>query len=156
MSLTARFTKLLQFLNTSIKFLLGVDPTKKMAGGPHTSEDFIECFHDALHLTMFRGLLGSLWFLFPQRRYRRICKTNHGYIDHAVDLALHRNAEEHDFYDSAKTINKNTSLIKGISAQTDDRYIIRSKILQGMMASQETTSSLLGNACFLLSRHPIY
>lgn len=34
-------------------------------------------------------------------------------------------------------------------------YVVdRSQILQGMMASQETTSALVGNTLFLLYRHP--
>lgn len=61
--------------------------------------------------------------------------------------------------DETKPENHRTgppSLLSGLSTQTGDRLFIRSQILQGMMASQETTSALLGNACFLLSRHPKY
>lgn len=152
--LVAGLTRTPQFLNTSIKFLLAVDPTKKMAGAPQTSKDFIAYFHDALNLTMFRAMLGPLWFLFPQMRYKKVCRANHDYIDYAIDLALRKDAEANDLSDSAPVDNKHLSLIGGVTAQTEDRYIIRSQIIQGMMASQETTSSLLGNACFLLSRHP--
>ncbi|KAH3913400.1 hypothetical protein HBI56_083990 [Parastagonospora nodorum] len=140
------------FLNTSIKFLLGVDPTKSLKDAPHTSEEFIHSFHDALSLTMFRLLLGRLWSLLPQKRYFRVCKTAHDYLDYSIDQALSASAEM-----QPKSYREGPpSLLTGLSTQTDDRLFIRSQILQGMMASQETTSALLGNSCFLLSRHPKY
>ncbi|KAI0905790.1 hypothetical protein F4823DRAFT_566440 [Ustulina deusta] len=45
-------------------------------------------------------------------------------------------------------------LIEFLAASSDDVQFIRSQIIQGMMASQETTSALLGNTIFLLARHP--
>jgi cytochrome P450 len=45
-------------------------------------------------------------------------------------------------------------MIQGLTEQTDDIEYIRSQILQGMMASQETIAVLISNAMFLLARHP--
>jgi cytochrome P450 len=45
-------------------------------------------------------------------------------------------------------------MIQGLIEQTDDIEYIRSQILQGMMASQETIAVLISNARFLLARHP--
>jgi cytochrome P450 len=147
-------TKQTQFLNTSVKFLLGVDPTKSLAGAPHTSESFIAYFHDALFLTMYRLLLGPLFFLYPQNRYRKVLKANHDYIDYSINLALEDNAKRNGALNVGDQQDKQPSLLSGLSLQTDDRVFIRNQIIQGMMASQETTSALLGNACFLLSRSP--
>jgi cytochrome P450 len=136
-----------QFLNTSVKFLLGVDPTKSLAGAPHSSQNFIDYFHEAMSLTMHRLLLGPLWIFSPKTRYRKVLKANHDYIDYVVDLALE---------DDTSQQSKQPSLLRGLSSQTSDRIYIRNQIIQGMMASQETTSSLLGNTFFLLSRHTAY
>jgi cytochrome P450 len=136
------------FLNTSLHFLLGVDPRQESTGAPCTSTQFIDDFHDALFLTMFRVLLRRAWKVVPQSKYLNACRTAHAYLDYYVDLAL-REAEK-------PTDLKISSMLHVLSTQTDDREYIRSQILQGMMASQETTSALLGNACFLLSRHPQY
>lgn len=38
--------------------------------------------------------------------------------------------------------------------ETGDRIFLRNQILQGLIASQDTTSSLLGNIFFLLARNP--
>jgi cytochrome P450 len=105
---------------------------------------------------MFRMLLGRVWSLLPQKRYLRVCKTTHDYIDYAIARAL-SGGDEHSVGDaSIDEARKQPSMLGGLSIQTDDREFIRSQILQGMMASQETTSALLGNACFLLSRHAKY
>ncbi|KAF1951020.1 cytochrome P450 [Byssothecium circinans] len=136
------------FLNTSLHFLLGVDLREESAGAPCTSDQFINAFHDALFLTMFRVLLGRAWKLAPQSKYLNACQTAHEYLDYYVDKALHEADQSTD--------PKASSMLRILSTQTDDREYIRSQVLQGMMASQETTSALLGNACFLLSRHPTY
>jgi cytochrome P450 len=41
-----------------------------------------------------------------------------------------------------------------MAEETGDRVFLRNQILQGLIASQDTTSSLLGNVFFLLARHP--
>lgn len=48
------------------------------------------------------------------------------------------------------------SMLQGLATQMYDVHYIRSQILQGMMAFQETTAVLIANTMFLLSRHPRY
>lgn len=136
-----------QFLNTSMYFLLGVDLEKDNRGAPHSPTVFIEAFHNALFYTMFRMILGRMWRFFPKKRYNEACSKSHEYLDHYIGRAL-------DDRNGAST--KTKSLLASLSNQTDDLAYIRHQILQGMMASQETTSALLGNAILLLSRHPTY
>ncbi|KAF2677207.1 cytochrome P450 [Lentithecium fluviatile CBS 122367] len=132
------------FLNTSLNFLLGIDPTKDSEGTPHTSEQFINAFHDALFFIVLKMILGEAWKLAPQTKYFNACKIAHEYLDFYVDQAL-AEAGALDA-DTEKGLNNAAKLtvLRALSVQT------------GMMASQETVSSLLGNACFLLSRHPEY
>ncbi|KAF2818630.1 cytochrome P450 [Ophiobolus disseminans] len=134
------------FLNTSIVFLLGIDPTAGSDGAPHTPTEFITAFHDAMYYTMFRMLLGKAWCLVPQKKYLYACKVAHSYLDYYVDQVL----------DGGSRSTKTRSLLSTLAHQTNDRVYIRDQILQGMMASQETISTLIGNACFLLSRNPQY
>jgi cytochrome P450 len=101
---------------------------------------------------MFRMRLGRLWSLLPQGR---VCNTTHDDIDYAIAQAVNEgggNNAEDSVSDEPR--RQPPSMLAGLLLQTDNREFIRSQILQGMMASQETTSALLGNACFLLSRHP--
>ncbi|KAJ4347351.1 uncharacterized protein N0V89_011292 [Didymosphaeria variabile] len=133
------------FLNTSLHFLVGIDPRQEAPGAPCTPAKFIDAFHEAKDLTMLRMLLGRAWKLVPQFRYLNACRTTHEYIDYYVDQAQ-------------RELDKVTgiSILHVLAKQTDDKEYIRNQILQGMLASQETTSALLGNACFLLARHPQY
>jgi cytochrome P450 len=131
-----------------VRFLLGIDPTEESESAPCTSAEFIRAFHDALFYTMFRIVLGRVWPLVPQKKYLKACKTAHDYLDYYIDRALSQHASAEN--------DKSSSLVDNLAHQTEDRHFIRHQILQGMMASQDTTSALLGNACFLLSRHPQY
>jgi cytochrome P450 len=92
----------------------------------------------------------------PQTKYRKACSTAHAYLDFQADQVFQE--AEISKKSSINNLNntKKLSMIEVLSAQSDDRSYIRSQILQGMMASQETTSALLGNAMLLLSRHPSY
>lgn len=133
-------------------FLLGIDPAKNYQGAPHTSTEFIAAFHDALFYTMFRITLGRAWSMVPQKKYLDACRKAHEYLDYYINLALSQQPSN-----NSHNIHTNKqSLLESLSNQTDDLPFIRHQILQGMMASQETTSALLGNACLLLSRHPKY
>lgn len=53
---------------------------------------------------------------------------------------------------SRKTKDSHRSLLDNLAQQTTDRNEIRNQIIQGMMASQDTTSVLISNTVFLLSR----
>jgi cytochrome P450 len=138
-------------------FLLGVDPTDGSAeGAPYSPKEFISSFHDALQYTLFRILLHKVWFLIPQSKYLRACRITHEYLDYYIEEALNKKEVSTLTNDNPLTNAKSTSLLAGLAIQNEDRGLIRNQILQGMMASQETTSTLLGNACFLLARHPKY
>jgi cytochrome P450 len=41
-----------------------------------------------------------------------------------------------------------------MAEKTGDRAFLRNQVLQAVMASQDTTSNLIGNVFFLLARHP--
>lgn len=105
---------------------------------------------------MFKILLGKAFKLVPQTKYLNACNIVHEYLDYYVDQALVEagasSAKSEKGLDNATKL----SMIRSLSVQTNEREYIRNQILQGMMASQETVSALLGNACFLLSRHPKY
>lgn len=142
----------IQFLNTSLNFLLGISPDDTNNDAPCTSDEFVNAFHDALFLTMVRMIIGRVWQLFPQARFRRACNTARSFLNHYIDQSIRQTGVSY----SDQPQSKKRSLVQDLSLQSDDQAFIRSQIIQGMMASQETTSSLLGNAFFLLSRHPSY
>ncbi|KAI0470034.1 hypothetical protein GGR56DRAFT_154810 [Xylariaceae sp. FL0804] len=101
---------------------------------------------------MIRILLGRAWRFFPQRKYLRVCRAAHEFLNFFVDLALA--GRDGDGDGSGPTMRH--SLVQVLSSQTSNAQFIKSQVLQGIMAAQETTSALLGNTFFLLSRHPVY
>ncbi|KAI1505399.1 cytochrome P450 [Biscogniauxia marginata] len=79
-----------------------------------------------------------------------VFKTPHTFLDFYIDIATGGADTSKDGSDLAA----GWCLAQGLPAQTDDVGFIRSQAFQGMMASQETTSFLLGNIFLLLSRNP--
>lgn len=82
----------------------------------------------------------------------------HQFIDHYINIALKRE-ETKDCQNLNNQPNgeidiRRQSLIEDLAKQTSDVPKIRSQILQGLMAMQDTTSTLVSNTLFLLSRNP--
>ena len=137
-------------------FLLGILPTDTAYEAPHKPEFFIEAFHDAIFRTMFRVMLGKFWALAPKSKYFNNCKVSHKFIDFYVNEALEEKHSLPTYKENDTRPVPKQSMIRSLSEQTNDRDHIRSQILQGMLASGETISALLGNTLLLLSRHPSY
>lgn len=123
--------------------MLGSRPSEQLAEAPLSGDEFVKSFHKALLYSMFRVILGPVWKLVPQGGYKAACAEAHGFIDYCIKHAL---AEQDSL--------NNKSLMRGLSAQTDDLDFIRSQVIQALMAAQDTTSELLTNVLFLLARHP--
>lgn len=95
-----------------------------------------------------RFLLGRLSKLLPKKKWMAMIGVTHQFVDYYISKAL-------DSSPDAKTAQTTRrTLLANLIEQTQDRVEIRNQIFQGMMAAQDTTSVLLGNTFFLLSRHP--
>ena len=101
-------------------------------------------------------IVGPFRFLIPKSMKATAWQQTHQYIDSFIDRTLQdRKQQDEKSQSLEKSSNsRNHSLLKGLAEQTDDRVEIRNQIIQGMMAAQDTTSVLLSNTFFLLSRHP--
>lgn len=115
----------------------------------------MNAFHGALSGVQIRLALGRLKVFAPKAKYERDCKMAHDFLDYYIDKALEEKksaaskAQTHE----AQSSSLKATMVQGLAEQTDDKDFIRSQIIQGMMASEETTSSLLDNAIFFLSRN---
>lgn len=141
-----------------MKFLLGKSLfTPDSQEQSREAQTFLTAVHNSM-LGMGLGfLLGPLDFLIPKSLKATAWRTAHDYIDICIETALHkklqaRGDEIHANRNESSHINR--TLLEGLAQQTDNRLEIRSHILQGMMAAQDTTSILLSNTFFLLSRNP--
>jgi cytochrome P450 len=133
-------------MKTSIWFLLGIDTSVESRDAPCTAEEFIQAFHASIQGTGLRLMLGRLRFLSKFSSARR---RTHDYLDFYIQKALQEVSTSPKGMAPAQG-----SLAKGLASQTDDIVYVRSQILQGMLASQETTAVLVSNTMFLLSRNP--
>ena len=108
-----------------------------------------------------RIALGPLKSLFRDSKWYRACRTTHRFADHYVDKALQWRHERIHLDETQSTQGKLKDhrqqhiLLHGMAEQTDERTELRNQILQALMAAQETTSVLITNVVFLLSRHPV-
>ncbi len=108
----------------------------------------------------FRIALGPLRFLFRDSKWPTACEETHRFADYYVDKALQWRQERtqllniHATGRELKDHRQQHILLHGMAEQTEDRTELRNQILQALMAAQETTSVLISNVFFLLSRHP--
>jgi cytochrome P450 len=135
-------------MKTSIWFLLGIDTSFESRDAPCTAAEFIQAFHASIFGTGLRLMLGPLRFLSTFSSARR---RTHDYLDFYIRKALQEDSTSPKGMAPAQG-----SLVKGLASQTDDILYVRSQILQGMLASQETTAVLVSNTMLLLSRNPKY
>ena len=107
----------------------------------------------------FRIALGPLKFLFRDSKWPRACETTHRFAEYYVDKALQWRQERMHLEKikstggELKDHRQQHILLHGMAEQTEDRTELRNQILQALMAAQETTSVLISNVFFLLSRH---
>ena len=157
------WTNVRQFLDTSAYFLLG-QPFEVVAGEesvetPVDAKTFLEAFHSAERGVGIRLMLGRASILVPKSKWLDTCGVVHRFIDYYVDKTMDEQKMEYSgprkqsIDDSPTPFHK--SLLQGLGEQTQDKTEIRNQILQGLMASQDTTSVLLSNTVFLLSRHSL-
>ena len=148
-----------QFMHTSIRFLTGLstlsDDDDGILEGSFDVKTFMKAFHDGLFGTGLRIILGRLMFLAPKAKWLASCGKAHRFIEFHIDRALARkHASTLEGRSQGGATNaKSQSMLEGLAEQTSDKVEIRTQIIQGMMASQETTSVLVSNSLFLLSRH---
>lgn len=107
-----------------------------------------------------RFLLGRMSVLLPKAKWMKLIGVTHRFIDYHIDNAIETtdrassNNRSHTFEEDSDIRTSRRTLLQSLIEQTRDKSEIRNQIFQGMMAAQDTTSILLANTVFLLSRHP--
>lgn len=113
---------------------------------PVDGKSFLRAWQLSLRSCSIRNAMGIFRFMMSKHESVDQWQIVHQLIEHHVDRALqdiNQSREKH-----------HRSLLENLIQQTGDRIEIRNQIIQGMMAAQETTSVLISNTIFLLSRDP--
>lgn len=97
-------------------------------------------------------------FLCRDSRWPESCKKTHEFGEKYVTKALNyrceflsNNGHSREFSDK----QRRPILLYAMAEQTEDQTELRNRILQALMAAQETTAVLISNVFFLISRHPL-
>jgi cytochrome P450 len=120
---------------------------------PH-AEGFLPAFQAALSGAGLRMAIGPLRRVLPSKKWREAITITHRFADHYIDLGLKYREKLLAKQLDSNEVKKSNILLYNMVEETEDRVFLRNQILQGMIASEDTTSSLLGNVFFLLARHP--
>jgi cytochrome P450 len=87
----------------------------------------------------------------PTGGWLKACRKVHDFADVYVDRVLEYRQKQ-KVTDDQSTRNKRT-LLYNMALQTDNRIVLRSQIIQAMMASTDTTASLVSMVVWNLARH---
>ncbi|KAL9113577.1 MAG: hypothetical protein Q9227_002315 [Pyrenula ochraceoflavens] len=140
----------LLFVDSATQFIIG-QPLGMMAGdeppdAPVKGKAFLKAFRLSLRGCGIRMYLGPFRVFLPRSATADHWKVVHQFIDFFVENALGDTKDD--------TSGERHSLMDGLISQTNDKIEIRNQVIQGMMAAQDTSASLLSNTVFLLSRNP--
>lgn len=112
-----------------------------------------ENFNSAFNLTqkfLARRSYSQMFYMFNDSlKFRRACKTVHGFAQFFVDKALALDGDELE-----KKSQSGYTFLYELVKQTRDPKLLRDQLLNIMVAGRDTTAGLLSFAFFELSRNP--
>lgn len=148
-------------LDSATEFLFGTSVNTQPMGGKNgaafkasqekkgETEDwssFGACFDRANVAMSIRFLLADMYFLHAPKSMKEDCAEVRRFADYYVDRALARDSEKED--------EGNYVFLHELVKETRDPYVLRSQLLNILIAGRDTTAGLLGWAMLQLSRHP--
>lgn len=134
-------------------FLFG-EPIGMLSGTPPShAEGFLDAFQAGFNGCGLRIALGPLNFLMPKGAWLKACDKVHKFANVYVDRAIEYRKKINSVEDSQSNTNQRT-LLFNMAQKTDNRTILRNQAVQAMMASTETTASLISHVVRNLARNP--
>ena len=120
---------------------------------PSHAEGFLDAFQAGFNGCGLRIALGPLNFLMPKGAWLKACDKVHKFANVYVDRAIEYRNKINSVEDSQSNTNQRT-LLFNMAQKTDNRTILRNQAVQAMMASTETTASLISHVVRNLARNP--
>ncbi|KAI1163886.1 cytochrome P450 [Nemania serpens] len=141
------------YLDMNTLFLFG-EPIGILSGTPPPhAEGFLHAFEAGFNGCGLRIALGPLNFLMPTGAWLKACDKVHKFANVYVDRAIKYRKNISSLEDSQDKTNQRT-LLFNVAEKTDDRTILRNQAVQAMMASTETTASLISHVIRNLASNP--
>ncbi|KAF2487472.1 N-alkane-inducible cytochrome P450 [Neohortaea acidophila] len=132
------------------EYLLG-EPTQSLLKG--SDDHFLKAFDACVEHIGYVSRVGKLAELFDIRHFRRQRKFVNDYIDSYIEQKLVARLEKPDKSSLVGKEERHTFLDE-LLQQTTDRIVIRSELLNILVAGRDTTAGLLTNTFHILSRRP--
>jgi hypothetical protein len=133
------------FMGRSVRTLL--DEKRGASLTKVSDRDFVEAYtcasEEVVHVIRL-GVLGPLRINHKAQRARNIAFT---YVEQFVDEVIQQRKSDPD-------ASPPSVFLRNLAERTGDRGVLRSQILNMLLASRDTTASALSNLWWLLSRHP--
>ncbi len=137
-------------LDSATEFLFG-ESTECLVDGKNTASAarFADAFNYSQHASGDRFRLGMFSALVPDPKFVKDVEYVQGFVDNYVRKAL----EYRKTHDVEKA-DERYVFLQELAKQTEDPILIRSELLNILLAGRDTTASLLSNLWFILARRP--
>ena len=140
-------------MDASSEFLMGTSTYSLRKDQSDRARRFGEAMHEGMADGMIRNLCGPLYHLVPHFKAWRAHRDTKEYVDEYVQRALRYKASFSEDEKDGKTTGKYIFLNELAKSDAVDAIRLRDEALNILLASRDTTGSLLSNLWFCLARH---
>lgn len=149
-------------LDSATEFLFGQSVESQVLHDPAKHGDkrtdwsgFGQAFDGANSAIAIQGQLMDFYFLYSPKSLAKNCAEVHLLADYFVQQALNEVPESLS-EDDGNANSHGYVFMKELAKTTRDPYLLRSQLLNILLAGRDTTAGLLGWTFYLLARHPDY
>ena len=141
-------------MDSATEFLFGRS-TDVLAPGVESSstKEFAKAFDYCTEAISTHFRTAGMSRLIPDAKRRRSIKTVHAFADGLVEEAL-QSIDTGDPEKTGHTSSGKYTFLHELISQTRDPYILRSELLNILLAGRDTTAGLLSNTWHVLSKRP--
>lgn len=138
------------FLGQSAETLLTSLPGHQVSDSVAQWQSFGENFNQGIAALGDRIRLFDFYWLYNPKSFRDNCKEIHRFADYCVNLAF----EKERTGDIEETKEKKYTFLHELIKVTKDPFVLRSQVLNILIAGRDTTAGLLGWTFLCLARNP--
>jgi len=133
-------------LDVTTAFLFGESVGSLTDSAAKDAADFASAFNVAQDYVAKRMRLQDLYWLIGGKKFRNACNTVHSFADAIIDRNLSANRKEER---AGKYV-----FLDSLAKACPDRRVLRSQIINILVAGRDTTACLISWTFFMLVRHP--
>lgn len=133
-------------LDVTTAFLFGESVGSLNGTSAHDANDFAIAFNTAQDYVAKRMRLQDLYWIVGGSKFRQACNTVHSFADRIIDKNLSRDRKEAGL--------QKYIFLDSLAQACPDRKLLRSQIINVLVAGRDTTACTIMWTFFMLVRHP--